>query len=227
VTGVVAALIERERTGTGRKINLAQMETVFTQLATDYVRESLEPGTMVARGNSNEFDAPSGVYSCTGDDAYCAITVDGNAQWQRLAEVIGRPDLVADPRYATAPDRVAHRDDLDAIVAKWATALTPSEAQTRLQEGGVPAGAVTHVADLLTDPHLAARRKIGALAQPGFEKPIPVTTGPALFENLPAPQLTPASLMAADTRDVLREVLGLSDATIDALVESGVVEAGE
>src|SRR6185369_9610667 len=48
---VVAALVEREHTGTGRRIGLAQMETVFSQLATDYVRESLQPGTLVAKGN--------------------------------------------------------------------------------------------------------------------------------------------------------------------------------
>ena len=224
VAAVTAALIERERTGSGRKINLAQMETVFSQLATDYVRESLEPGTMVARGNTDEFDAPSGLYPCTGDDGYCAITVRGNDQWRALLAVIGRLDLADDDRYATSAGRAAHRDTIDSMVSAWTAPLAPREAQNRLQQGGVPAGAVTHVTDLLTDPHLLARRAIGELPQPGYDPSIPVTNGPALFDAIPAPALRAAPLMAADSRDILRELLALSDNEIDELIESGVVE---
>src|SRR5262249_5693397 len=89
--GVLAALMERERTGEGRRIRVAQMETVFCQLATEFVRESLEPGSLVAKGNSSEFDAPAGLYKCVGDDAYCAVTVSSNEEWANLARVIGQP----------------------------------------------------------------------------------------------------------------------------------------
>jgi crotonobetainyl-CoA:carnitine CoA-transferase CaiB-like acyl-CoA transferase len=225
--GVVAALIERERTGAGQRIGLAQMETVFCQLATEYVRESLQPGTLTARGNSGEFDAPAGIYACSGEDAYCAVTVDSDDDWANLANVIGRPDLADNPEYATVAGRVAHRDQLDAVLQEWIAPLTPRDAQQRLQAGGVAAGAAIHVKDLLTDPHLAARHQLGKLPQPGYDQPLEVTMGPALFENIPEPQLRPAPAMAADTRDICRELLDMSDADIDELLAVGVLEVSE
>ena len=221
---VVAALVEREHTGTGRRIGLAQMETVFSQLATDYVRESLQPGTLVAKGNVGEFDAPSGLFACNGEDAYCAVTVDGDADFAILAKVIGRPELATNAKYATAADRVAHRAELDAVLQEWITPLTPREAQERLQAGGVAAGAAIHVKDLLTDPHLAARHQLGELIQPGHDHPLEVLQGPALFDVIPQPLLGPASEMAADTRTILREILALSDNEIDDLGTAGVLE---
>ena len=222
--GVIAALIERERTGVGQWIGVAQMETVFCQLATAYVRESLDPGTMVAKGNSGEFDAPAGVYKCTGDDAYCAVTVQGDEDWTKLVKVIGRQDLAAKPEYATAAGRVARRDELDALVQEWIAPLTPREAQERLQAGGVAAGAAVHVKDLLTEPHLAARHQLGELCQPGHEQSLEAFMGPALFENIPEPLLEPAPAMAADTRDICRSLLEMSDTEIDELVAAGVLE---
>lgn len=222
--GVVAALIERERTGVGRWIGVAQMETVFCQLATEYVRESLDPGTMVAKGSSGEFDAPAGVYQCTGDDAYCAVTVQGDDDWVNLTRAIGRPDLADKPEYATAADRIAHRGELDALLQDWIAPLTPRQAQERLQAGGVAAGAAVHVKDLLTEPHLAARHRLGELPQPGYEQPLEVFMGPAVFENIPEPELRPAPAMAADTRDICRNLLELSDAEIDEFAAAGVLE---
>jgi len=222
--GVVAALIEREQTGKGRRIRVAQMETVFCQLATEYIRESLDPGTMVAKGNSGEFDSPAGIYTCTGEDAYCAVTVDGDGDWANLAKVIGRADLADKPEYATAAGRVARRDELDALLQEWIGPLTPREAQERLQAGGVAAGAAVHVKDLLTEPHLAARHQLGELPQPGYDQPLEVLMGPALSENIPEPELRPAPAMAADTREICRELLNMSDVEFNALVGSGVLE---
>jgi crotonobetainyl-CoA:carnitine CoA-transferase CaiB-like acyl-CoA transferase len=224
VTAVLAALIERERTGVGRRIAMAQMETVFGQLATDYLRESLQPGTLVARGNVGEFDAPSGVYACVGEDAYCAVTVNGDEDWSNLARAIGRADLAESPAYTSAASRVSHRDELDDALREWISVLTPREAQNRLQAAGVAAGAAVHVGDLLNDPQLAARHQFGKLSQPGYDEPLDVMMGPALFEGIPAPQLRPAPLMAADTRDICTELLDLSQPEIDELVAAGVVE---
>lgn len=221
---VTAALIERERTGVGRRINLAQMETVFSQLATEYVRESLQPGTLVAKGNGGEFDAPSGIYPCVGEDAYCAVTVDGDEDWANLAKAIGRGDLADNPDYANASGRVAHRATLDAAVQEWTATLTPRDAQERLQAAGVAAGAAAHVKDLLTDPQVAARHRIGELAQPGYDESLEAFLGPALFANIPEPELRPAPAMAADTRELAGKLLGLSNTEIDELIGAGVLE---
>lgn len=221
---VMVALVARERTGKGAQFRLAQMETVFSQLATGYLRESLTPGSMVAHGNVGEFDAPSGVYACLGEDAYCAIDVNGDDQWAALAHVIGRPDLADNPDYATAAGRVAHRAGLDAAVQAWIVSKTPWEAQDELQAAGVPAGAAAHVADLLENPQLSARAQLSSFEQPGFGEPLDVDMGPAVFEHIVEPRLRPAPLMGADTRDVCKGLLGMSDGEIDGLLAEGVLE---
>jgi crotonobetainyl-CoA:carnitine CoA-transferase CaiB-like acyl-CoA transferase len=221
---VIAALLERQRTGQGRKISVAQMETVFCHLATEYLRESLQPGTMVARGNDNEFHAPAGLFACTGEDAYCAVTIDSDEDWRRLTVVMSRGDLGADSGLSTRTGRLDRRDVVDSALQEWIAGLTPQEAQDRLQAAGIRAGAATHVKDLLGDPHLTAREQIGQLPQPGHDKPIPASIEPALFENIARPQLRPAPRVGEHTRQICRTVLEMSDADIDELLEAGVLE---
>ena len=224
---VLAALIQRERTGTGCRIELSQMDTVLMQMATEYLRESLVPETLLAAGNSDEFDAPSGVYRCAGEDGYCAVSIDGDRDWALLAAAIERPDLADNPVYDNAAGRVAGREELDAALQRWLIGRTPAQVQDTLQGLGVAAGAATHVIDLLTDPHLAARHQLATLAQPGHDKPFTVTRGPALFDTIPEPLLRPAPLLGADTRDLCREIFAMSDAAIDALIDAEVLEVPE
>jgi crotonobetainyl-CoA:carnitine CoA-transferase CaiB-like acyl-CoA transferase len=152
------------------------------------------------------------------------VSIDGDGDWALLAAAIDRPDLAADPVYGTAAGRLAHRAELDAAVAQWMARLTPAQAQQILQGAGVAAGAATHVRDLLTDPQLAARRQLGTLAQPGHDKPFDITRGPALFDTIPEPLLRAAPLLGADTREICREVLSMSDSAIDELIGAGVLE---
>ncbi|WP_272952229.1 CaiB/BaiF CoA transferase family protein [Mycolicibacterium vanbaalenii] len=220
---IMAALIDRTRSGIGRRISVAQMETVFCHLAMSYLRESLEPGSLVARGSVSEFDAPTGLYRCRGSDAYCAIDVDGDQQWLNLAQAMSRADLADNPQYATAAGRVAHRRLLDEAVAEWTAHLAPRAVQDQLQAAGVACGAAVHVEALLTDPHLRARRQLGEFVQPGFDTPLPAELGPALFGEIPEPQLRPSPLLGADTRAVCRELLSLTDADVDELIAAGVL----
>jgi crotonobetainyl-CoA:carnitine CoA-transferase CaiB-like acyl-CoA transferase len=80
------------------------------------------------------------------------------------------------------------------------------------------------VKDLLTDPHLTARHQLGELPQPGYDQPLEVTMGPVLFEDIPEPELRPVGAMAADTRDICRELLDMSDADVEKCVAAGVLE---
>ncbi|MET0703168.1 MAG: CoA transferase [Mycobacterium sp.] len=227
VTAVLAALIDRRRTGLGSQISVAQMETVFVQLATQYLRESLEPGTMVAHGNSNEFHAPYGVYRCSGEDAYCVVAVDTDDAWASLTELLGAAELASRPELKTAAGRVEHRGEIDQAVQTWIQPLEPREAAARLQARGIAAGAAEHVRDLLNDPQLIARAQFGELSQPGYSSPISVEAGPALFDAIAVPELRATPLMGQDTYQVCSDVLGFSDSQIDELASAGVIELRE
>jgi len=227
VAAIVAALIARRRSGNGSKITVAQMETVFVQLSTDYLRESLQPETMIARGNVGQFDAPTGVYRCHGEDAYCVVAVDGDTDWINLATVIGRDDLAHRADLSTADGRLAHRAEVDHAVGVWAALLEPHDAAAQLQVAGVAAGAAAHVKDLLDDPQLAHRHALGQLPQPGWDEPLTVETGIALFDAIAPPALNPAPVMAQHTRWVCQTILGLSDSDVDKLAEEGVLALAE
>jgi crotonobetainyl-CoA:carnitine CoA-transferase CaiB-like acyl-CoA transferase len=227
VAAIIAALVARRRSGKGTKITVAQMETVFVQLGTDYLRESLEPETMIARGNVGQFDAPTGVYRCQGEDGYCAVAVDGDTDWIKLAKLIGRDDLARRADLSTADGRLTHRGILDRAVEEWAVPLEPHDAAAQLQAVGIAAGAAAHVKDLLDDPQLAHRCALGQLPQPGWDEPLTVETGIALFDAIAPPMLNPAPVMGQHTRSVCQTILELSDAEIGQLAQDGVLELAE
>lgn len=221
---VLASLIERRRTGKGRTVTVAQADIVLTQLSTEYLRESLEPGSLVALGNSGEWDAPQGVYPCAGDDEWCAITVDGDAQWCGLCEVIDRRDLLADERLATAAGRVAHRELIDQAVTDWTRGVEPREATARLQAGRVPAGFMQRILDLFEDPQLAAREAIREMPHPHLEKPTYVENSLAKFRHIADPELRPAPIVGEHTEEIVSRVLGMDDARIRELIDAGALQ---
>jgi crotonobetainyl-CoA:carnitine CoA-transferase CaiB-like acyl-CoA transferase len=78
---------------------------MLTQFGAEFLRESLESGSLVAVGNSGEFDAPYGVYGCAGEDQWCVICVRDTDDWHRLCATIGADDLAADVDLGTATGR--------------------------------------------------------------------------------------------------------------------------
>ncbi|WP_433444219.1 CaiB/BaiF CoA transferase family protein [Nonomuraea sp. CA-141351] len=221
---VLATLIRRRRTGTGGTVSVSQAETILTQLSTSFLRESLEPGTFTAHGNTGEWDAPQGVYPCAGDDEWCVVSVEGDEQWQSLCGAIGRADLLADARLATAAGRRAHREIVDAAVTVWTAATPPREAMERLQAAGVPAGTMQRVIEYLDDPQLTARGFLREMRHPYIEHPMRTENGPATFHGAADPELRPAPLAGEHTRLVATKLLGLAEPEIQALIEAGVLE---
>lgn len=223
-TAVLAKLIGRRRTGRGGTVSVAQAEVILGQHAAQIALESLVPGSMAATGNSGPGDAPRGLYPCAGEDEWCAVTVRGDDDWDRLARLIGGADLAADPRFATAELRVRHRDVLDAITGAWSVDRPPRQAMTELQTAGVPAGTMQRAPELLDDPHLVERGFFRTMTHPHIDGPIPTENAPAIFDVVADPPLEPAPLPGEHSRQVLRRVLGLTDAEIDDLVADDVVE---
>jgi crotonobetainyl-CoA:carnitine CoA-transferase CaiB-like acyl-CoA transferase len=221
---VLAALGRRRRTGVGAHIEVSQADTILGQLAPAFAEESLVPGSVRCIGNVGEGDAPRGLYPCAGDDEWLVIDVRDDGDWRRVVAVLGRPELAEDARFATAADRVAHRDAVDDLVAEWTTRHTPREAMTLLQEAGVPAGAMNRVTDLPEDPHLQARGFLTIQPQPQIQQEMPAEARHAHFAAVPDPDLRPAPLAFEHTREVAERVLQLDVTEIDKLVDAGVLQ---
>lgn len=224
---VMAALEHRRRTGAGQYIDLSQFEATVSVLG-HVVMEVLANGREPARrGNRSLRAAPHGCYRCRGEDRWCAIAVRGEREWERFCAVIGRPELAADPRFATLAARRAHAADLDRAVEEWTRDREDAEAMRVLQAAGIAAGVVQHVEDQLRrDPHLAARGF--------FEELEHVRTGRVVANGIPLGLTgTPGrsgrtgAAVGADNDYVFGELLGMSADAIRRCVDAGAIESGD
>ncbi|MEW6218669.1 MAG: CoA transferase [Thermodesulfobacteriota bacterium] len=155
---VLTALAHRDATGRGQWIDLSQLETAAHALVGEHLLEYAMTGRLPEpRGNRHRFFAPSGCYPCAGEDRWVTLAVRSDAEWQRLGEVLGEAAWAGQEHFATAAGRMARHDEIDRRLAAWTRARSPREAMTILQQAGIAAGAVSSVADLAADPHLAAR----------------------------------------------------------------------
>lgn len=219
----VAGLVRRERTGSGARAELAQVEAVVGLLGDLFLREALQPGSVGPRGNESEQCAPWGAYPCQGEERWCVINVRSDEDWARLRAAMGEPAWAARPELDTVEGRMRHRDELDAALGAWTRERTDREVVSLLQRHGVPAGMALYATDLLEDPHLVARGFLRPVDQPPLGR---ITLeGPAFRgTRLAEPVIRPAPLLGEHTRAVCREVLGMGDGEIDRLLAAGVLE---
>jgi crotonobetainyl-CoA:carnitine CoA-transferase CaiB-like acyl-CoA transferase len=222
--GALAALIRRRTAGVGASVSVSQAETIINAMTTEFLRESVQPGSIVPRGNQGEFDAPDGVFRCDGDDDWCVVSVGSDEQWLRLCDAIGRADLKADARLATSAGRVQQRELVDAAVSAWTAQRDAERAMYELQAAGVPAGKMFRLSDMEHIEHLRGRNFFRTLHQTGYDEAWPTENGPVVALNMPDPDIRPAPLQGEHTREVFASVLGLSDRQIDACIASGALE---
>ena len=221
--GALAALLQRRSTRQGSVVSVSQAEVFLHAMATEFLLESLQPGTLVPAGNASPLAAPHGVYACAGDDEWCVVSVTSDVQWAQLCACMGRPELATDPELATQAARLQHRERADAILEHWMRGQAPTPAAQLLQQAGVPAGAMLRLSEFLQEPHLQARGYFRTLEQPGLGT-VYAENGPVRAERLPDPALRPAPVMGQHTREVMAQWLGLAEAEIDALLAAEVLE---
>ena len=224
LTGTVAlldALRERDRTGEAVYVNLSQLES-YLSIGGEFVIAASATGESPARrGNRSTAFAPQGVYPCRGEDAWVAVTVQSDAAWGALVELVGSSAL-ADPALRSRSERHRRHDAIDAVVAAWTRSREAHEVAARLQEAGVAAGPVLSNLEMVADPHLRAREMIvpidhpeaGRREFPGF---------PIRFSGTPVERFAPAPTLGQHNEAVLRDLLGYSGDEYEALLAAGVV----
>lgn len=222
--GVMALLIRRQQTGVGGTVSVSQAETILATFTSQYLRESAQPGSLQPQGNNLEFSAPAGLFACAGEDEWCVIAVEDDTSWQRLCQVIERPDLAAASDLANVSGRLAQRDRVDAAVQAWSSQQAPEVVMDRLQSAGVVAGRMYRMDEFETNPHLLARDFMTRIHQPGHEESWPTENAPVRSQNLPDPDIRPAPKQAEHTREVMQRVMQMSPAQIEALIDRKVLE---
>ena len=219
----VAATLYRRRTGQGLEMDLAQAEAAAFLIGTAMIQGANTDTEPVPVGNRSPYHSPYGIYACEGEDRWCVIATEDDAQWRSLAAAMERPDLVDDARFKSPADRIRHRDELDAAIEAWTRAQDCHEVMKRLQAEGVPCGAVQTGADLVNDPHLQARGFLGTHDNPRFGR-LTLPCLPIRFTQSDMAQDWVFPELGRDTDRTLRDVLGYDDARIRQLREDGALE---
>ena len=226
---ILAALHARTVTGRGQMIDVAQLEATLATLGPALL-EYTANGRVQEPAGSRLIecpDAPQGVYPCripaappggpAETEAWLAVAVTSDAEWEGLRRALGDPEWLCDPTFSTAAGRAAAADRIDAQLSAWTSDQDPQGAMAHLQAHGVPAGVVQNGRDLFErDDHLAARGYFVRVDHP--EAGSFVVPGPGFrLDRTPAATLTPP-LLGQHTEEVLREILGLTDDEISALI---------
>jgi crotonobetainyl-CoA:carnitine CoA-transferase CaiB-like acyl-CoA transferase len=219
---VLVGLREREHTGKGQWIELAQVEAAIPLVAEAMMEYQLTGKVPRPRGNRHPQHAPHGLYRCAGKESWLALAAENEEQWQALCGALDAHALAQDPRFAGESERKRNEDALDAELSRLLKNANVEEVARRLIEAGVPAGQAHSAADVLGDTQLGVR---------GFFVPIDrAVVGTHLYPGAPAHFSEtalvadrPAPLLGEHNREVFRDILRMSDAEIDALEREGII----
>ncbi len=219
---LMAALDHRRRTGQGQYIDACQLEMSLHFLAPQIIDFNVSGRTVTRAGNHSDTMAPHAAYPCSGEDRWCAIAVQCDAQWEDLREAIGDPDWARDPKYDTAAGRLQHQEELDPHISEWTRGRSAEEVMRLLQSAGVPAGVVQRSSDLLRDAQLAHRRFFRYLDHPEMGN-IPYSGHQFRIRGYDSGPRFPAPLLGQHNEFVLRDILGMTDEEItEALAAGGI-----
>ncbi len=219
--GVLLALRHSDATGRGQVIDVSLFESIFRvldELAPAYA----EAGTVRGPEGTKTLNAvPHGHYQA-GDGTWLAIACTSDAMFTRLAAMMERPELAAPDAYGQVSRRLAHFEEVDALVADYIAGFTRDDFIARCLEFGVPAAPVNTIADIFADPHVQARQTLVEIADTTGNPVTMPNVVPRLSET-PGHVTSPGPPLGNATDRVLNELCGISRDEIDRLKADGVI----
>lgn len=216
---IAAALNARPR---GCFLDVSMLDSALASMGwavSNYLIAGVEP---TPHGNENYTSAPSATYR-TGD-GLLNIAANKQEQWEALAALIGRNDLVTDKRFLTREDRKAHRPELTGEIEAGLAQRSAGDWSARLNAAGVPAGEILSVPKVLSEPQVAGRGIVEEFPNsPGVGRDISVISGGFQIDGRPTRAKHPPPELGADTDRILSQ-MGMSVEEISSLRQKGVIE---
>jgi crotonobetainyl-CoA:carnitine CoA-transferase CaiB-like acyl-CoA transferase len=219
---MLAALREKERTGTGQYLDVSMMDSLTSLMFMENLEEAIMYGEPLRQGN-NSRGGPMGLYHTKDGDI--TLTVASDDQWGRLAIALDAPKLTEDPRFATFIERNRNVTEARGEVQDRLSCLTQDEAIELLEKNKVPCGLVRTVPEIIDDPHFWDRGTLQPMRSSAFDEPVPgIASGfPVNFSGGRLPELQGAPLLGEHNGEVYRDVLGLSNDDLIEYQEEGIV----
>jgi crotonobetainyl-CoA:carnitine CoA-transferase CaiB-like acyl-CoA transferase len=223
---ILAALHHRHATGKGQHIDVALLDTQVSWLinqGVSYLTDRLEPPR---RGNAHPTIVPYETFP--GSDGEFIIATGNDAQYRRLCEVGGHPELADDPRFLTNKDRVLNRLVLIPLLGDMTRKQTCAWWIEALEKVGVPCGPVNNLEQVFADPQIVAREMEITMDHPAsgtgvvnlIGNPLKMSETPVTYRHHPP-------MVGQHSTDVLRDILGCTDEEIATLEKGGVVDLGK
>jgi crotonobetainyl-CoA:carnitine CoA-transferase CaiB-like acyl-CoA transferase len=197
--GILAAVRHAEATGQGQLVDVAMYDSVLALTERIVYQHSLTGTSPVPQGNTHPLLCPYGVVRTA--NGFVTVAAPSDHHWSLLAEIIGRPELGADPRFATNDARLAHSALVYETVEAWTSGLPTEEVTAQLAKR-IPCGPVNTAADIASDPHVAAREMIVSLEHPAGTT-VEVVGSPIKFSETPVPRFVRAPLLGEHTDALL------------------------
>lgn len=219
--GVLAALVNKQKTGLGEKVDVALVDSVVSAMENITMIYQAEGRIPQRIGNRYESTYPYDVFPAKDGDV--VIAAGNNKLFGIFCDTIGRPELKEDPKFLNVKDRVAHHEEMREIVSAWTTQYTIDEIDQILNGAGCPACAVNTIDRMVVDPQIAgAREMFPEIDQPGIGKLHITATAQKLTRTKSYPRKA-APLLGEDNAAIYKEFLGYGEDTLAELKESGVI----
>jgi len=221
--GIMTALFERSVTVRGRLVEVAMQEAIYPVLTSNIAGMYKNGGKAPPRrGNRHptQGSAPYNVYPTR--DGHIAIICVQDAHWESLLKVMGRDDLIGDPRFATQALRGQNDTEIDALVEVWTGAMDKAGAAEILRANRVPAAPVRDVVEVTADAHMHERGMLHDIDHPSMGEVV-LPTSPLRFHGSPEPSIALEPDVGGDTDTILAEWLGLEDDKVSALRSAGAI----
>ncbi|HKI14651.1 MAG TPA: CaiB/BaiF CoA-transferase family protein, partial [Roseiarcus sp.] len=229
---VLCALYHRAKTGEGQYLDMSQWECAMDLIPEGLLEYAMNGREPVRDGNRDAWMAPHGIFRCKDlpekimeltIDAWVSIACADDAEFARLADAIGRPELATDARFKTLDARKRNEDELEKIITEWTSQRSEHDAARELQSHGVAAAVCASNKDVAEDPHLIARNAFVRLNHPevGAQQHIGI---PWQMSGTPCAVRAPAPCIGQHTDEVLTGVLGYSEAELTKLRDAGALE---
>ncbi|MFI6462045.1 CaiB/BaiF CoA transferase family protein [Streptomyces sp. NPDC050528] len=217
---VMTALAARDRTGEGQVVDMAIIEPILTALGPQPLWYDQLGHVQPRTGNRSQNNAPRNTYR-TADGSWVAVSTSAQSIAERVMRLVGRPELIGEPWFATGADRARHADVLDAAVGDWIAQRTRTEVLAAFEKAEAAVAPIQDVRDVMSDPQYQALDTITTVDDPEL--------GPLRMQNvLFRLSATPGAIRwtgrphGADTDTVLSE-LGLTDAELTTLRQAGAL----
>src|SRR5262245_11808247 len=226
---MLGAHYEKKTTGKGQRLQVAMQDAMLHYIRLAFATQARKGGPVPRVGDQSVSggNPPQGIFPCKGggpNDYIYVYTSRANPEhWKRLLQVIGRDDLIDDPRYASAAARLEHEAGINALVSDWTKQHDKREAMRLLGGAGIPAGAVLDTKELIEDETMHERGILQVMDHPvvkGYRMP----AWPVRHDGAPPP-VKAAPLLGEHSQEVLKSWLGLGDAEVEGLVAERVINA--